>query len=278
MPYDLTVAYRIYPKVTKAAPIFSDDKLKMAELCLESFRRSLGSLRVRMIVLLDGCPPEFGKLFTDRFPAADLELLWLDRIGNQDTFDKQIELLCTQEHSDVVYFAEDDYFYLPNTVPTMLEFLRQQPGVDFVSPYDHTDLYELALHRYQSTIQFFGDRHWRTVSSTCLTFLTRKQTLRKCRPTFESYVNKNLDASLWMALTKHLVFNPAAIARCWAERWQSAGYVGLSWYHNWPQILFGKTYQLWTPLPAVATHMVSGFEAKGIDWHKEFARQMAQLG
>ena len=48
-PYDLVVAYRLYPKVSKSAQSlpFGDDKALLAETCLKSFKDSLGSLRVK---------------------------------------------------------------------------------------------------------------------------------------------------------------------------------------------------------------------------------------
>ncbi len=69
--YDVAIAYRIYPKVAKPAAglPFSDDKYRMAEVCLQSFRRSLGDLRVKIWVLLDGCPPSYADLFRSYFPA-----------------------------------------------------------------------------------------------------------------------------------------------------------------------------------------------------------------
>lgn len=56
--YDLAVAYRIYPKVSKPARSlpFGDDKYQLSEACLKSFKESLGSLRVKLWALLDGCP------------------------------------------------------------------------------------------------------------------------------------------------------------------------------------------------------------------------------
>lgn len=58
--YDLAVAYRIYPQVSKVPPVFSQDKYKLSEFCLKSFKNSLGDLRAKIIVLLDGCPQNMG--------------------------------------------------------------------------------------------------------------------------------------------------------------------------------------------------------------------------
>ena len=48
--YDLVVVYRIYPKVSKPALglFLSDNKERMAEICLQSFRRSLGNLHAKL--------------------------------------------------------------------------------------------------------------------------------------------------------------------------------------------------------------------------------------
>src|SRR5438270_8704113 len=86
--YDVAIAYRIYPKVAKPAlglP-FSDDKYRLAEVCLESFRRSLGNLQAKIWVLLDGCPPHYTDLFRKYFDPEDLTLIPLQGVGNYQTF------------------------------------------------------------------------------------------------------------------------------------------------------------------------------------------------
>ena len=48
--HDLAVAYRIYPIVSRPAlglP-FSEDKYRLSEVCLRSFKESLGPLRVKI--------------------------------------------------------------------------------------------------------------------------------------------------------------------------------------------------------------------------------------
>jgi hypothetical protein len=269
--YDLAVAYRIYPRVSKTPALFPEDKLKLANACLKSFKASLGTVRAKMFVLLDGCPPEYDRLFLDTLGSAHCELVRLNSVGNQATFSAQIDLLLNQTVSDFVYFAEDDYFYRPNQFPLMLSFLQQHADADFVSPYDHPDYYSLQLHKRPCMVRFFGDRHWRTAASTCLTFLTRKQILKQTRSTFRTYARRNLDVSLWMSLTKHTVTNPMAILRCSRELWQTGAYAAMSWAHNWPQLIFGRRYNLWSPIPAIATHMEKSLLSPGIDWHLQFA-------
>ena len=92
--YDLAVAYRIYPKVSKPSlglP-FSDDKLRLSEICLRSFKESLRGLRVKIWAILDGCPESFADLFRKYFDPDDLVLVPLPAVGNHASFGKQIDI------------------------------------------------------------------------------------------------------------------------------------------------------------------------------------------
>ena len=267
--YDLAVAYRIYPKVSKPAETlpFGDDKLRQSEICLRSFRKSLGSLRVKVWAILDGCPPDYCALFERYFANADLVLIELDKAGNKPTFAKQIEILLDQQDAPFVYFAEDDYFYLPDQFSRMLNFLRGNESVDFISPYDHVDCYHLDLHNQPKLITLFEDHHWRTAASTCLTFLTRKSTLKKYQKVFRTYCRRGGDdCALWLAITKSRVFNPIAITKYVATRQSYAKAPLKSWLFCSHQILFGSSAKLWVPVPGIATHLSAGLLSPGTDW------------
>lgn len=266
--YDLCVAYRIYPKVAKLAQSlpFGDDKLRQAEICLRSFRNSLGSLRVKLWAILDGCPGEYHELFERYFAPEDLIFIELSGAGNKATYGKQLDILLSQDDAEFVYFAEDDYLYLPNGFPLLLRFLGNGENVDFVTPYDHPDCYSLDLHREPKWVTVFEGHHWRTASSTCLTFLTRKSTLEKYERVLRTYCRRNDDCAMWLSLTKRRVFNPLAILRYFA-RGESYRKVPLkAWLFCWPQILFGKKAKLWLPVPGVATHLSAKLLSPGLDW------------
>jgi len=268
--YDVAVAYRICPKVSKPAEglPFGDDKLRQAEVCLRSFRESLGSLRVKLCAILDGCPAAYGRLFRRYFSPEHLVVHEFDRIGNRATYEKQLDFLLSQSDAEFVYFAEDDYFYLAGQFPGMLRFLRAREDVEFVSPYDHPDCYNLNLHHGRKWVTFFEDHHWRTAASTCLTFLTRQQTLASYEDVFRTYVGRNDDCAMWVSLTKTKVFNPLAMLRYLARREFYRNVLIKAWLLCWPQILFGKTAKLWVPVPGVATHLNEGLLSPGIDWRK----------
>jgi len=270
--YEVAVAYRIYPRVSKSPAMFPDDKLRLGRLCLQSFRASLGTVRAKMFVLLDGCPPEFDQMFTECFDAEDLELVRLDGVGNRQTFLRQIEILLNQECAEAVYFAEDDYFYLPDEFRLMLNLMCDGSEVDFISPYDHPDYYSLALHSGRQLSQSVGDRNWRTAASTCLTFLTSKKMLADTKGIFRSYARGNPDVSLWLSLTKQAILDPGIIRRSFQERIAHGGFLAISWMFGWPQILAGQRRKLWVPSPSIATHMEQKFLAPGVDWNVYFER------
>jgi hypothetical protein len=273
--YDIAIAYRIYPQVAKPAAglPFSDDKLRLSEICLRSFKESLKGLRVKLWVLLDRCPESYADLFTKYFEAQDLVLVRLPGIGNLATFGKQIDTLLAQTESDLVYFAEDDYFYLPNQFSRMVEFLQSDDDVDFISPYDHLDCYTLEIHRRPKWVRVCAGHHWRTAASTCLTFLTRKRTLVCNERVFRTYCHGNYDCSLWLSLTKFAIFDPAYALQGGNKGPWLAKIMAKAWLYGWAQILFGKRAKLWVPVPGIATHLDARALSPTIDWSLLMSQQ-----
>jgi hypothetical protein len=266
--YDVAVAYRIYPKVSKVPLVFKDSKYDLAKLCLKSFKDSIGSLKVKIFALLDNCPPEYEALFLEYFDEEDLNLIRLDGIGNLSTFSMQIKLLLEQTYSQLIYFAEDDYFYLPNQFESMVKLLQENSdrNVHFITPYDHLDFYTLDLHAHQVEVQFANNKHWKTGSSTCLTFLTTKEILQETKDIFLTYSKGNYDASLWLSLTKYKIFSISDIVKYYFNNRFLFDLIKRAYFHSWKQILFGKVWKLWSPIPSIATHMESNYLAPGINW------------
>lgn len=183
----------------------------------------------------------------------------------------QIEVLLTQKYSNIIYFAEDDYFYMPNQFEEMVRFLTSEENVDFVSPYDHLDYYTLDLHKHKNWIRVSENKHWRTASTTCLTFLTTKSTLKQTQDIFRSYCKNNYDASVWLSLTKMRL---ATIINYYRKDKLLFDIIKNAWRHGWKQILFGKKWGLWVPIPAIATHLESECIAPTIDWISIMQRQI----
>lgn len=272
--YDLAIAYRICPHMSRSRPpIHSSSKYELAALCVRSFKRGLANVRAKIWVILDGCPPEYETLFTDLWPAQDLVLVHGQGLCNAGTFKKQIEILTEQTDAEMVYFAEDDYVYRADAFSQMLTFMQSHPDADFCAPYDHPDFYGQAFHQHMTRIKVTGSQAWKTQNGITCSFMTRRTTLVKTRKTFLSYTKItrwNMDAPMWLSLTKHHVFNPIdLITQPFIFPYRGASLV-FAWFYNWRQILFGPSYTLWIPVPSLATHMVAGLEAPFINWESEF--------
>ncbi|HME56290.1 MAG TPA: glycosyltransferase family 2 protein [Candidatus Lokiarchaeia archaeon] len=211
------------------------------------------------------------------FDKNDLELIHCNKIGNQATFGKQIEILANQNDAEIVYFCEDDYFYLPNKFRAMIKFIKEK-DVDFITPYDTIEYYNLKLHDYPSHVRICGNLHWRTVASTTCTFMTKRTTLLKVKKILHLYTkHKLLDLGIFLCLTKKNLFKPVKVFNTIkSQRFRARMYINV-WRYGFKQILFGKKYQLWEPIPSIATHLQKTRIAPVINWPELYEKEIKEL-
>lgn len=267
--YDLAIALRVYPGISKLPPIYSNNKYKLVELCFDSFVKFLGDIKPYIWIILDGCPAEYKKIFT-KHPELDLEFIEVNKIGNAKTFELQLDKLLEQTKSEIIYFAEDDYFYLPNKMSDMLDFINNT-NAHFLSPYDHPDYYNLELHsNFKSEQKIEKNIIWNTRASTTMTFMIKKSVLKKTEKVFRTYAKNNWDSSLWLSLTKHRVNSVKFAFQSFLKNKYYAKIILKAWYYNLFQILSAEKYNLWVPSPSFSTHMDSSHLAPNIDWKNIF--------
>jgi hypothetical protein len=108
------------------------------------------------------------------------ELLEIDQRGNGGSYRYLLALAESRPWADddLVYFAEDDYLYLPSAISELCDAARTVPQASFFTPYDHTDNYEhrvqLAFARWHRNDRWdVGGREWRAIRSTTLTYAAR---------------------------------------------------------------------------------------------------------
>lgn len=272
---DLAVAYRIYPGVSKIPALHSRDKYLLSQMCLRSFGGSLGALRTKVWAILDGCPTRYESLFRETLGNCELEIVTMDKVGNLGTFAKQIDILVSQTDADYVYFAEDDYFYLPNSLEKMVDFLRENSDADFVTPYDHPDSYTRPSCIERHVVRPGGHRYWRTATSTCLTFLTSRSCLAETQNAFRTYCLGNGDYPLWQTLTQRFrLFDPRIH---FVDTFRFKSWLRI-WRWGLGTLLTHRPYALWGPIPTLATHMESTGLSPVVDWQtvfQDFERQYA---
>jgi hypothetical protein len=277
--HDLAVAMRVYPGIKKV-PIFSGDKIKLFDLCAKSFKETLGSTHVKFFGVLDGCTKEYDDIFEKYFGDSDLELIHLDPTTDGATMQVELDTLSEQNYSDLVYFAEDDYFYFPDEMKNMITLLSM-PGVDFVSPYNDIDYYNFEMHDHRHRWISIDGRKWRNVLSSVFTFLTKKSTLLETKHVFETFSRQNMerpyDLCYWLTLTKINAKNPIKLYKILRENHYYFRCYLRAWKSEFKQLAFGKKYNLFVPDPSIATHMFTDKMAPNVDWQKEFDRVLNKI-
>jgi hypothetical protein len=263
---DIAIAYRIFPGVSKNPFFHADDKLQLASACVRSLKLALTDVSFKIFAILDGCPESYETLFNKTFRPEELEIIKCNKVGNRETFKKQMEILLAQIEAEVVFFAEDDYLYVPGAFAKMVRFLRDFPDADFVTPYDHLDYYTLNFHEYKSKIVSKADHHWRNVSTTCLTFAVRQSALPTARRALLLYADGRSDTSVWLCVTKFNLFNPYKYFKFLVSHFYFFTVLTECWKYGWREIVFTKKHLLFSPVPSLATHAESTCLAPNIDW------------
>jgi hypothetical protein len=274
--YDLVVAYRIYPKVSKIPAFYPNDKFKLALICFKSFVKSIELLNVKFYIILDGCPPEYDLIFLSNYDPQKIELIHVDGIGNAATFNMQLDILSNQNDSEFVYFAEDDYFLIPDRFKEILSLMKNNAFIDFSTIYNHPDYYNLQFQKirnkkYKSPVV----EGWEHRISTTGSFMSRKSTLIKTKNILREF-NFLSDIGMWLILTKVKLFD----FRYWAllifnkkERYLLVWYIKI-WFKFYKLIFTTCRFNLYSPNQSIGTHIEKDFLAPKIDWEMEFRQAL----
>lgn len=78
---------------------------------------------------------------------------------------------------DLVYFCENDYLHVEGWVDKILDMFTTYNIPGYVSLYDHSDKYTESYSDLVSRVYVTSTCHWRTVPSTCGSFIVNKTTL-----------------------------------------------------------------------------------------------------
>ena len=257
--YELTIAHRVCPALAKSAVGYAD-KLDMVRASLLSMSEALKGIKHHILFIVDGCPDSYVSVIRGIFPEG--EILSVDSIGNQATYGMQVDLLSRVNDSEFVYFSEDDYIYEPRAFVAMMEWLRST-GDSFATALDHPDRYAADRKVFPVEVRVSEHCHWREAWSTCLTFMTRPEVLRREINVMRFFSRFRDEATQWEMLTKFHRFNLRLIAFCvWRMVMRrplgNEMYALTGWKHNPMKMLFGHRYRLWSPLPTLAVHLCSG--------------------
>lgn len=169
----LLVIYRSSPGEGSQRPNYFT-KLK----ALESFINSIKKIDDKKIIFLND-----GIISDEQLKAMSKvgEITSLDGIGNGKSFRYALNIAITK-NPELVYFAEDDYYYLPFAFEELLSIAKRRKNIHYFTLYDSPRKYESKTRKIRDfkAIIYKGERvFWRTEPATCMTFLARVKYLRK---------------------------------------------------------------------------------------------------
>jgi hypothetical protein len=238
----LQIYYRHTPPSRTSAsgrPEWFSHKLCFANL-LQTLTADTSGVEPRLTVLFDGSDRDLAADFAPQYLAA-IANTELGRTARVQRFDggsqwaawsacrelAMNDLRAGVQDGDLLYFLENDYLHRPGWLRHLADFAKADITWDYLTLYDHPDLYTDAYRRWKSKVVVAGQWHWRTMPSTCWTFIMRKETLAR----------------------DHRLFS-----------------IPLHDHHNFFLLTRVLRRRLFTPLPGLSTHCAEPYLSPGVDW------------
>jgi hypothetical protein len=132
---------------------------------------------------------------------------------------------------DLIYFLENDYMHVNGWVDDILNLYSTFDVTGYVALYDHNDKYTLSMYNdLQSQIYVAKTKHWRTVPSTCGSFIINKKILDEDIDIHTNFYGDH-DKFLYLGKTKNRI--------------------------------------VISPIPSLSTHCETEWLAPTIDWSKQ---------
>ena len=197
--------------------IFEKPKIEYALRCLNSVIKSIKKVNeqkvdtlIKLQVIDDNSSDENIKKLKDlvNTHSVDCEIIRHDNSehkekiaaeNNQETFGNLSSLLkcfeiAKKEHSDLIYFVEDDYLHYDHSLVDMLDTYErissQHKDEIIVCPSDYPFNY---MTNEKTNILIGSRQHWRIITKMLCTFMISKKTFLKHIDSFEKTCEKRHD-------------------------------------------------------------------------------------
>ena len=153
--------------------------------------------------------------------------------GDYKSFQETCEIIKNNpriQQNDLIYFVENDYMHVPGWLNKVFELFKTYSGLDYISLYDHNDKYFLPMYNdLVSKIFTTENHHWRTVPSTCGSFILTKELFDK---DYDILSTMEGDHNKWLWLNEH------------------------------------RGRSVITPIPGLSTHCMNGLLSPTINWNQ----------
>jgi len=177
---------------------FGLNKTNLVRVCFLSLLEALKTVNSTIYVLADNISPGLAAFF-EQFPVHLISGTW----GNDESLRKSFSLALEQPDEEWIYLCEDDYLHAPHAfvwiddlITHKLNILSYSPRPPWMAlfamnlasrplvihPPDYPDRYK-PNRRFPSFLFISQYCHWRQITNTTFTFITKAGTLRQFRRT-----------------------------------------------------------------------------------------------
>jgi hypothetical protein len=198
------------------------------EKCFVNLLNTIEGKNVDLHLVMDGnIENNFVKKYQDKYILHTIDAK-SDQVSFWKTWEIAKQTLISEK--DLVYFLENDYLHVENWVEKIIELFSTYNNLNYVSLYDHNDKYfPEHIGNAVSNIYTTFTHHWRTILSTCGSFIVNKQIFE------EDYIDNTTIAG---DHNKFVYLNAT------------------------------KNRFVLTPIPGLSTHCMEGLMSPIINWEK----------
>lgn len=208
------------------------------EKCIANAINAFPIDKVEWKVIADNISEETYLMLLKYIPSSQIERVSIG--SGAGTFRLAYEDAIKGKDNDFVYFLEDDYLHLDESLAVLINAAKSN-FADYYTLYDHPDKYGYDSENpfvksggEDSCVFWCGNHHWKYTNSTTMTFAAFVDSLKR---------DKNI---FW----------------CWTDK-----YLPMD-FNIFSDLSFSKKAKLISPIPSMSTHGENDYLAKGIDWSK----------
>lgn len=199
------------------------------EKCFVNLLNTIKDKNVELHLVMDGkVEDNWISKYKDKYITHEI------KGGSMELVTKAIYSLILEtkvDENDLIYVLENDYLHVDGWVDKIVNLFENFKGLNYISLYDHYDKYFLPMYDDLVSKIFVTDTcHWRTVPSTCGSYITTKKIMDEDG---EEHMGKN---------------------------------VPVGDHHKWLYLNESKNRFIITPLPGLSTHCMEGLMSPTINW------------
>lgn len=193
------------------------------------------SSRVKITILFDGTHEDFRNDFIYDYcqdKSIGLDIQFINGGCDLNSFIITLGVVrnTLMQRNDLIYLLENDYVHQSGWVSKVFEIYDSGHKFDYLSLYDHGDLYDSMIYSDLTSRLFYTkNHHWRTAPSTCASFI----------------------------LERHIFERDLEIFR-----------LGLPDYYMFRKLVRKRGVVLLNPVPGLSTHSMAEFLSPVVDWEK----------